>query len=181
MFVHEYECDDDVKLWMALTWNEIHKEYLIHAFSDDKDMFDAYMSIHNKDAFKVTTYKAPLDEINKIANHNMHAEIDFYLLETRDPKHPSKVKKVPVPMTGDEMNQFNQYRAFMSFNGDEKLYEFIYNNVEYLADEYKDALMVLNMDEMCRYMLGKPGSTPFLNEVQFDELRFFFKVHAEKF
>lgn len=181
MFVHNYEDDDEVVLWMALTWNDAVKEYIIHAFTDDKDMFDAYMSIHNKDVFKVTTYKSPLEEINKIVNHNLHAEIDFYMMLTRDPKHPNRMVEVPVPMTADEKDIFNDSKLHMSFNGDDELYSSIYNNVEYLDDEYKDALTILSLDEMCRYILGRPGSTNILDNMSFDELRFFFKVHAETF
>lgn len=179
MFVDKHDVDDELKLWLALVWSERHNQWLIHAFSDNEDMFKAYLDIHKKNMFKVKTIKGKYWDIMNVVNHNLNAEIDISHLQTR--MNNGKVKVIPIPATADEMDTFNNARRYLSFTGYDELYSDLYNTVGYLKDEYKEALNFILLGEMCVYALGKPGGTPLLDLMELDELRFFLKVHAETF
>ena len=176
--------DDEVTLYIASLYNEVYEDYVCHAFTDDKLLFELYIDFHNCKKFLITELKDTFKNFKSFINSNLHNEI--YMMEGLVTVHPTKHKKIEVviPLTEEEKGRFRDALEIYSFTFNMDMYSDIYNLVPYIKDEYREALMDIDFDQIAGKLLNKPGARKDIwksNNVVLDQVRFFRKVLDECF
>lgn len=161
----KYDEGDLATYYFVINDNGVDR--IIQGWTDNKDLANSYMEFHKCKNYKLKTVTKNIEEISEILEDNKHDEIQIKNIVIRHPKHPSKMKYVPAPITETEWRFINEEcKTLLSSMVN---YAFLNSAIPYLKGKYKEDLeRILLIDAIRVTIHGK--RSPILESVQLDQM-----------
>lgn len=162
-----YSSGDIAKFYFVIIEDKDKDFTRILAYSDSKDLVDAYMQFHKSKNLKVKVYTDTIEEIYKVTNENYYDEIFIGNIIIRDPKNKRKVKRVTVPITETESNFINTETS--EFMASRVNYSYLNDFIPCLKPKYQKLMTQNLLSPIIRRVVDNQ-SPKILEELEFDSL-----------
>jgi len=159
---HTYDDNDEVVLYFVIK-EGTYGDSMIKAWTDDKDLLNAYMEFHSCKQFRVKKIRKRMKDFHDILNENLHDEIDITNIITRGKNGPGFIA---VPMTTTEIIFLDEEtKTYLSMNID---YTTIDEAFYYFKEKYQDAFKKIGLRSVIDHVIyNKPSA--FVQDVVFDQ------------
>ena len=171
----KYDSDDIVTFYFVIYQDNVK------AWTDDKDLAEAYMSFHSCKKYTLKKMRDRWTKIVYILNENANDEIQINFMETRDPSKKNTTKLVAVPLTQTEAAfVHDEIQTFMATSVN---YTFLSSAIPYLKKRYQNALSGIFLSEVIKYTLtgGQAGDLDILAEIQMDQVKVLYRNFPDQF
>lgn len=171
---------DKVELYYVLQPYNIRgagKENVLIAWSFEKEMIEAYLKMRNCKDLKVRKKSGLYGELLNELEEYVDEQVQIVFIDIPDPEHPRRAKKVAITATSSEMKVIEGEKAS---RGQAIVdYKTIQRDLYYLKPEYREALMLLYLDDCIMDLQGYPG-TRRTSLLKFNELAIFVEMFAAR-
>ena len=157
-----YDEDDTIVLYAA-----VYKDggiTYIRAWSDNKDLVQAYLDFHKCKRFKMKSLTGVVKDLMNIINENIHDEVNMFNIKIHDKQN--KIKMISVPMTETEFNTIQSERVhYFQSHID---YHAINTAFYFLKNKYQRALSGILLEDAMKSVCHDKTSE-LLKRIKFDE------------
>lgn len=175
----KYEHGDRATFYFIIAKSETTGDY-VQAWSDDKDLIEAYLEFHHCKNFKLKKIDDIIDNITPLIEENIHDEIQVFpiLTRDRDSKKSYKTKQIYIPATETERQFINE--ECQTFLATVIRYSVINEYAPRLRHKYQRALDDILLSSVV-YAIVHNKSVPVLNHIDFDHLAILYKCFPHNF
>ena len=147
----------------------------VRAWTDDKDLLNAYMELHHCKKYTVKKLRKTMRDIYDIINENIHDEIDIVNVITRGKDGPGLIS---IPMTTTEVTFIqDESKSFYSMQIDYRLLD---EMLPYLKDRYNRAMNGIGIQDIIHHVVYNSPS-PFVQDVLLDQAILFVRSFPDEF
>lgn len=176
----KYESGDIVTYYFII--KEIDGNKMVQAWTDNKDLANAYIDFHGCRNFIMKKITGTIDDITKIINENINDEIKLFNVITRNRnksrKDPDNTTTICIPATDFECRFIREEaNTFMSSRIN---YGLINDAMPYLKKKYQNVLQSIFLTDVIRKVVYSQN-VKFTQMVDYDSLMILLRSFPETF